>query len=333
MQNKQPLLTIAIPTYNRSKYLAELLKTLAPQLAGEQRVELIISDNASTDDTVSLVKRFQDEGLSARYIRNDTNLGPDGNFLQCFNEAQGKYFWIFGDDDAIDGQGVSKTLALLELDEYDIVYLCPYFFGDNRIRRSQSNRHTRSPQVFSDPKQFASKVNVFFTFITGNIVNKDRISSVPHDPFGELVGSNLIQLGWTYTALRYHRKSLYIHERLIGCRSGNTGGYGIFRVFGENLMTITDRWLATPQLARVIKNGVLLTFMPHALFLTQYNNSTFEKEDPHKILGPIYGDSYYYWIFNYPLMVLPRWGAKFWLLCIKVLNRLNIAFRRWGFNS
>ena len=47
MPPERPLLTIAIPTYNRSEYLAQLLTALAPQLAREPRVELLISDNAS----------------------------------------------------------------------------------------------------------------------------------------------------------------------------------------------------------------------------------------------------------------------------------------------
>jgi abequosyltransferase len=47
----KPLLTIAIPTYNRAGYLKELLSILADQLKDEPRVELIISDNASPDET------------------------------------------------------------------------------------------------------------------------------------------------------------------------------------------------------------------------------------------------------------------------------------------
>jgi glycosyltransferase involved in cell wall biosynthesis len=47
MQPDRPLLTIAIPTYNRSACLTQLLEALRPQLVGESRVELIVSDNAS----------------------------------------------------------------------------------------------------------------------------------------------------------------------------------------------------------------------------------------------------------------------------------------------
>ncbi len=67
MLPERPLLTIAIPTYNRSGCLAELLAMLAPQLAGETRVELVISDNASFDDTPTVIKSFRGNGLDLTY--------------------------------------------------------------------------------------------------------------------------------------------------------------------------------------------------------------------------------------------------------------------------
>ncbi len=101
MPPERPLLTIAIPTYNRSRYLAELLEVLQPQLSDELRVELLIADNASTDETPALCKRLIDGGLACRYIRNAANIGADANFLLCFSEARGKYVWLLGDDDIV----------------------------------------------------------------------------------------------------------------------------------------------------------------------------------------------------------------------------------------
>ena len=75
------LLTIAIPTYNRSRYLARLLESLLPQLKGESRVELIISDNASPDETQATVEEYRLRGLDFRFIRNETNIGAEANFI------------------------------------------------------------------------------------------------------------------------------------------------------------------------------------------------------------------------------------------------------------
>ncbi len=76
-----PLISIAIPTYNRASILAETLSALAthPELMGDD-VELVISDNASTDTTAEVVRDFTARtGKAVRFSRNDRNLGIDGN--------------------------------------------------------------------------------------------------------------------------------------------------------------------------------------------------------------------------------------------------------------
>ena len=95
MQPERPLLTIAIPTYNRSGCLAQLLDGLTPQLEGETRVELLICDNASPDDTSSVAASFRERGLALIYSRNETNIGSDANFIRCYEMAHGEYVWIF----------------------------------------------------------------------------------------------------------------------------------------------------------------------------------------------------------------------------------------------
>src|ERR1700741_4037653 len=106
MQSDNPLLTIAIPTYYRGRFLNQLLEILAPQLKGESRVELIISDNSSQDETPAVVDSFKKTGLSVTYKRNETNIGADANFLQCYQMASGEYVWIVGDDDVIVSGGL-----------------------------------------------------------------------------------------------------------------------------------------------------------------------------------------------------------------------------------
>ncbi|MGA8274472.1 MAG: glycosyltransferase family 2 protein, partial [Candidatus Sulfotelmatobacter sp.] len=126
----KPLLTIAIPTYNRASCLRELLSVLASELKDEHRVELIISDNASPDETPSVVQGFVRCGLRVRYLRNVENIGSDANFLQCFEQAQGKYVWLFSDDDLIVPGALSMILANCEAAEYDLIWVSAYTFED-----------------------------------------------------------------------------------------------------------------------------------------------------------------------------------------------------------
>ena len=58
MEDKQPLLSICIPTYNRAEYLVGALENIISDPAFDERVEIVISDNASTDDTENVVGYF-----------------------------------------------------------------------------------------------------------------------------------------------------------------------------------------------------------------------------------------------------------------------------------
>lgn len=106
--NDAPLVTIAIPTYNRAgSYLSE---TLASALAQDYApLEILVSDNASTDGTEELVRRSMDRRL--RYVRHGVNIGSTANYNFCLASARGDYFLLLHDDDAIDRDFVAVCMA------------------------------------------------------------------------------------------------------------------------------------------------------------------------------------------------------------------------------
>ena len=93
-----PILSIAIPTFNGAKTICALLDRLLPQITDD--VELIISDNASTDDTENIIKSYNNSGIIS-YHRNDRNIGPDANFFQCMQFARGHFILLLSDDDIL----------------------------------------------------------------------------------------------------------------------------------------------------------------------------------------------------------------------------------------
>lgn len=105
------LLTIAIPTYNGAKTIRNMLDILLPQCTDE--IELVISDNASIDETPEIIAEYQ-KRYPIRYIRNKTNIGPDANFLQCMKLASGKFTYLLSDDDILVEGAVEKILLFLK---------------------------------------------------------------------------------------------------------------------------------------------------------------------------------------------------------------------------
>lgn len=106
-----PLVTIAIPTYNRGKtFLPQTLQSALDQ--SYPNLEIIVSDNASTDDTESVVKAFNDPRI--RYVRHSQNIGHCRNFNFCIETAKGYYFLLLQDDDLIDPDFIDLCLRTVD---------------------------------------------------------------------------------------------------------------------------------------------------------------------------------------------------------------------------
>ena len=95
--NAAPRLSIELAVYNGENYLAESLDALLGQ--SYENFELIISDNASTDYTADICRRYEKQDSRIRYVRQPRNIGlaPNHNFV--FKQARGELFkWASHDD-------------------------------------------------------------------------------------------------------------------------------------------------------------------------------------------------------------------------------------------
>jgi glycosyltransferase involved in cell wall biosynthesis len=104
-----PLFTIGIPTFNRAGWVVDAIRSALNQT--QQSVEVIVCDNASTDNTQDVVRQF---GNQIRYIRNEQNIGAQANFCKLVDLAQGEYFSWLQDDDLINGRFVERAVGAFE---------------------------------------------------------------------------------------------------------------------------------------------------------------------------------------------------------------------------
>lgn len=323
----RPLLTIAIPTYNRARYLNELLSVLFDQLKDKPNIELIISDNASPDETPGVVRSFVDAGMRISYLRSVENIGPDANFLLCFEKAKGKYVWLIGDDDIIVPGGIAKILALISMDEYSLVYASPYWFRTDYSAERTEDRFGRVAEVLPSGLEFARKTGAMIGFITAVIVNKDHYSTNATE-LSHLVGTNLAQLGWVCPLLDKSSKNLFVWERLVGARAGNTGEFGACRVFGVNLKQIVESALANRKdICEALQNSTLRVWFPGVIMdLRRGTGSPLYSENMRELLEPIYKENWRYWVYVFPLIAFPLPIAGVWYSVTKFAKRLTSLF-------
>ena len=106
-QNKLPLVTIAIPTYNRADtFLPQAARSALAQTYAN--TEIIIADNCSTDNTQAFVRSISNSRI--RYFKHPTNMRANDNFNFCLQQAKGDYFLLLHDDDLIDPDFVALCL-------------------------------------------------------------------------------------------------------------------------------------------------------------------------------------------------------------------------------
>lgn len=102
--NTCPILSITIPTYNRAQYLKENLEAILRQITEDyaSKIEIIVNDNASTDNTSSVVTDLVEKyKFPIQYHRKDKNVCFKDNFADVTSKATGKYLFLLGDDDIL----------------------------------------------------------------------------------------------------------------------------------------------------------------------------------------------------------------------------------------
>lgn len=108
-----PLVTIGMPTYNRANgYLREALESALAQTYSN--LEIVISDNGSTDNTESVVRSYLDPRI--RFFRQQPPVSPNDNFNFCLQQASGAYFLMLHDDDKIDPDFVGTCIEAARYD-------------------------------------------------------------------------------------------------------------------------------------------------------------------------------------------------------------------------
>lgn len=111
----KPLLTIAIPTFNRANLLELSLSRILEASKGfEDYVEIVISNNCSEDNTESVIKEAQ-KLYPIKYFVNSENVGFNYNYIRLIDEyATGKYCWVLGDDDFLYPNAIKEVLNVLK---------------------------------------------------------------------------------------------------------------------------------------------------------------------------------------------------------------------------
>ena len=114
MSNADALVSIGLPVRNAGDRVAHVVRSVLAQ--DHEHLELVISDNASTDDTENVCRELARADSRIAYHRQPENVGLLNNFVYAMNAAKGTYFRWIGDDDRLEPSFVSQCLDVFAAD-------------------------------------------------------------------------------------------------------------------------------------------------------------------------------------------------------------------------
>lgn len=185
-----PLVSIIITNYNREKTIATAIESALAQ--DYSNLEIIISDNCSTDNSVNVIKTYVND-FRVHFFQNEKNIGMLGNFKICFEErAQGEYVTIVNSDDQlINPCFISQSIQLINDNDNVSIVKSGYLVSTDA--KDIYNKHDNLNE-FYESKEFIKRYNheidlcwmgilmrrdIFklYNFFDNNIISSDHLIS------------------------------------------------------------------------------------------------------------------------------------------------------------
>ncbi len=309
--NNNYILTIGIPTYNGEKTIRDTLDSLVDQFDSFllENVEVLISDNKSTDKTLQIVnayiKLFPENIRIVTNERDDLEL--DGNLINLFNNANGQYLWIMSDDDAFEKNALLKVTSCIVRNGSCSVFFTNYSECDTNLNYLDRRFRLDIDHDFrcSNGDEFFVESKVLFGLISSLIF---KVEDWQKANLSKYIGLNSLHVGALIEILA-DKESYIISEKTVKLRIGNTswGENGTFifpildivsmfkkmHLLGYKLST--EKFLVDHFYTNNLKSIILAKYAG----LQDFNLA-------HKKMKYCYGRNISYWLVHFPVLYLPN---------------------------
>jgi acetyltransferase-like isoleucine patch superfamily enzyme len=217
-----PLLSIAIPSYNRLPFLMGTLSSVLAQI--QDGVELLVCDNCSSDGTPDYLKSIRS---NIRVFRQKENVGPDKNMLSCLELSEGQYTWILCDDDLPQVQAVSRILCAITAFDYPpILFLKSRWVSKNLAAIAKTPSEGKWSLL--DRDNFLKEIGQYFSVASSIVIRRDCVDQLF---VRDYIGTNLIPAALTLSTVGKFNQAVVSDEPLVICLGGNSGGYNGLKTF------------------------------------------------------------------------------------------------------
>lgn len=240
MADNQPLLSICIPTYNRADILNDTLISLTQDPDFSDKVEVVISDNCSTDNTETIVNEFIKRFDNIIYSKNLENV-KDANFFKVLSLGKGKYLKLINDTIKFNNGMLKFILDKIKEDDSCQNQL---FFYQNTYWNCDTQLWCENVNDFVYNASFLS------TWIANFGIWKDKLTELKD--VDRSVSLMLVQVDWSLQLSSSQKVLIYYRDFFEVTSLKKKGGYNIFKVFIENYLMLLSNYIGTKQLQKKV---------------------------------------------------------------------------------
>ena len=278
-------LSICIPTRNRAPILAAALHSLTshPFFLTHTDIEVVVSDNASTDHTALVAEEFVSKfNGRVRYFRNDTNLS-DQNFEAALRRGQGKFLKLLNDTVTWKPQGLETLYELVVQHENHQ----PVLFMLNGCKKtSQPLLHLKGVDAFVQTASF------YMGWIGAFGIWKEQLDAMPD--FSRCADKGLAQVDVLLRLMALRSEVVVCNTLCFEVQDGGRkGGYSLAQVFGVNYLEILRKHM--PELSEKTFAEEKKSVLIHHILVYQFHlDHDFYVYPLEKVLDDVYGNEPYY---------------------------------------
>ncbi|WP_028562889.1 glycosyltransferase [Paenibacillus pinihumi] len=249
-RKEQPLLSICIPTYNRASDLEQCLESIYSQIGDTDLIEVRVSDNASTDATQKVLKRYAEQYPSFHYQHNAENIGADPNIMHVLGQGKGKFLKIQGDDDFYVPETLIPLLHVL------------HTYKDCSVIHIDLLQPTGVVEGGEGLEAFLNKSSIYSSFISATILRREDWERI--EDKGLYLDSSFNQIYWQYAMLEQNPRFCVVHRSMFTYAGNDTASYNFGRVFIDSYQRILQHFVGrglSGESIRADKQRVFYSFI------------------------------------------------------------------------
>jgi len=206
-----PCVSIGLPVYNGENFLEEALDSILAQSFSD--FELIISDNASSDQTESICRSYANRDKRICYFRNTENLGAAWNFNRVFKLSSGEYFKWAAHDDVLAPDFLEKCKKILDSDSSVVLCYSKSVDIDAKGKFLKYNQHDGNIQSFKANLRFRDLILINHSCLpVFGLIRKSKLEKTKL--IGKYVASDRVLLAELGMRGRFHElpEVLFYHR-------------------------------------------------------------------------------------------------------------------------